>query len=500
MGLDKGKNIVLFFTDQQRLDSIGVYGNAICQTPNIDGLARGGVRFEQAFTPTAVCSPARASLFTGKYPHRHGLITNTGKRSSIFSRKEIPESETLFSNLLLDSGYQCGYIGKWHLSETRGPTSYGFKGIDVLGYGNPWITEDYCQYLNSQGITGVPEIKHIFSDKLPDSYKTILPNGNRTVNIYARQRQPVEASIPYYLANRIIDLLKEFARKRKTDGTPFFIRCDFWGPHLPYYIPEPYFSRYDQTKIPKFENFGDRFENKPYVHHSYSLDWGVSELQWKIWRKVIAKYWGFVTLIDSQIGRVIDTIKDLNLDDSTAIIFTTDHGSMVGSHQLIDKGPFMYDEIYHIPLIISCPGLVEPNTVSNAFVTLMDLMPTFLGLAGINPPTEIDGKSLIPILSGRTPSDWRQEVFTEFHGHPFFYPQRMIRTEDFKYIFNAPETDEFYDLKRDSHEMRNIVNQKSTLRIQKELQERLLIHMRETHDPFAEWFEMNISSTYERKF
>jgi arylsulfatase A-like enzyme len=204
------------------------------------------------------------------------------------------------------------------------------------------------------------------------------------------------------------------------------------------------------------------------------------------WRKIIALSWGYVTLIDEQIGRIMDVARELGLLDNTAVMFSVDHGAFVGSHRLEDKGPAMYDDIYHIPFILRLPddkgGRVEDN-----FVSLTDFMPTFLDLAGVAKPAQVDGESVVPFARGETPAEWRQEVFAEFHGHHFPYPQRMIRTRRYKLVVNPGDLNELYDLETDPSELLNQYNHPELLGVRQELMTRLYDELKARGDNFYHW-------------
>jgi arylsulfatase A-like enzyme len=184
--------------------------------------------------------------------------------------------------------------------------------------------------------------------------------------------------------------------------------------------------------------------------------WGVDSFGWGQWSHLVAMCYGYVSLIDDQVARLMSTLEELGVAGDTAVFLTTDHGGMVGAHGLADKGPYLYDEICRIPLLACVPGM-RSGARSDAVAYNMDLMPTILELAGAPVPAGLDAASLVPILTGRAGSVRDPVAYVEFHGHQAPYSQRMVRTPEAKYIFNAPAEDELYILTDDPHELVNRV-------------------------------------------
>lgn len=469
MSQDK-KNMILFFTDQQRQDTLGVYGNQQSKTENEDQLAAEGCTFNQAYTPTAICTPARASLITGLMPHKHSLLANF-ERNVGYPTELDPELKP-FSENLKEAGYRVANIGKWHVSPESGPEKYGFEGSHYPGWKAPTDHPEYLKYLKENELPEW-EVENKIVGQTP---------GGREFVVGGIYQGPVEGTFPYFLAEKVIEKIENCQDSKDN----FFISCNFFGPHLPYLIPAEYANMYDPAEIELTETMKEEFKAKPEVEKHYSKYWGFDSFDEASWRKIIAMYWGFTTLIDEQIGRVVEALKEKGLYQETVLFFTADHGGFVGSHKMQDKGPAMYDDIYQIPLIISSPE-AEKNIETDQFVSLIDLTATFLEIAGAEVPSEYDGRSLLPLLRGENPADWRQQIFAEFHGHQFPYPQRMIRTKDYKLVVNPPDTDVFYDLKNDPNEMKNEINNPEYEEIRKELYQRLFDYLKENGDNFYHW-------------
>ncbi|TWD74916.1 arylsulfatase A-like enzyme [Kribbella amoyensis] len=465
-------NILLLMTDQHRLDTLGCYGNQVCRTPNLDALAAGGTRFTHGFTPTAICTPSRATLQTGVLPYQHTLLANYER--NVGYREELDEDEyPPFSRYLGAAGYQLGHVGKWHVGKVKGPRDFGYDGEHYAGWGNAVDHPDYLQYLAEHGYPP-------FEVRSP--VRGTFANGEPGNLLGGILDQPVEATFEYFLAERTIERLRAYAE----DGRPFYLTCNWFGPHLPYLLPESYYRMYDPDEIELPVSVAETFADKPKVQQHYSSHWTFDSVGPDRWRELIAAYWGYVTLIDEQIGRVLAVVDELGLADDTAVFFTADHGEFTGSHRLHDKGPAMYDDIYRIPFLAKVPGS-PAGVVEDGFVTLTDLTPTFLELAGLDVPEYYQGRSLLPLVAGERPGDWPAEVTAEFHGHHFPYPQRMIRTDRYKLVVNPADRNELYDLRLDPHELQNRYEHPELAEVRRELMGRLYAILRDRGDNFYHW-------------
>lgn len=461
--MDKRPNILLFYVDQQRFDTLGMHGHPTCKTPALDRLADGGVDFTRAYSCCGLCSPARASLMTGLYPHNHGLLTNTHDWQT---RRSFEPTSPTFAHLLTGAGYHTSYVGKVHLRTPRDtPLPYGFK---------EWH-RPYQQYLKERGLKP--------GEVIGPKYEP--PNSLCPWPFAATYSGSFESFNEYWRAEEGIRILTERAADCQRNGTPFFLRIDFPGPHLPFIIPEPFASMYDPASVPEPPEFAETFKNKPRIHAQMPRYWGTENTDWAFWRPVVAKYWGFVTLLDALIGRVMDHLRGLGLERDTAVFYTTDHGDTCGSRRMFDKGYCMYEELYHIPLIASWPGVWQGGRRCDAFVNHIDLMPTFLEIAGLKPPQGIDARSLMPLLQGQPPADWPTDAYAEFHGMQWgLYSQRMLVTERHKLVFNAADTDELYDLQEDPAELNNLIDDLRYAPVQRELYLRMFNRMKQTGDAF----------------
>ena len=452
-------NLILFLTDQLRRDALGCYGNTICQTPHLDRLAREGVRFDQAYTTSPVCSPARASLLTGLYPHNHGVMINT-HIAPAWSPGLSPEVLT-FSRILNDAGYALDYVGKWHVNQEVDPKAFGFVRYETTR----WRRE-----------------------VVPGTELAIeFPGGRQLAG--ATSALPREEHRTWTLTDLGIEML----RQRASKGQPFFLRIDVDAPHFANVVPEPYASMYDPAAIPPWPNFQESFQGKPAGHLRKHREWHLEEKDWPWWRQVVAKYYGDVTLIDECVGRVWETIRQCGVEDNTIFIFSTDHGDALGSHKHFEKAGTMYDEVFRIPLLMKMPMARSEVREVPEFVRLLDLMPTLVELAGVELPQPVDGRSLVPLLSGERPTGWPDSVYSQHHGEVWGYQsQRMVRTKRHKYVYNPHDLDELYDLDKDPGELQNLVAEPGYRDVLREMKARLIGWNDYTGDMFQwNWVRWN---------
>jgi arylsulfatase A-like enzyme len=471
------RNILVLMSDQQRLDTVGAYGlNDTVRTPRIDSLAQRGVRFDGAVTPTAICSPARASFFTGLYPHKHGVVANG---------LCIADGVRGIPDYLTPAGYRCGYAGKWHVDEERGPSEMGFTGRDFLGYAFPGSGQlpglqfgarpkrgnPYADYLDEQGL-GRPTVSQRFAGTNP---------GTQSQEMFALHEGPLESTTEYFVAhetNRVIDELVDAGSDQ-----PFFVWSNFWGPHTPCLVPEPYFSMYDPAAIPEHPSYCETFANKPYRQHLAERLWGLGDYGWEGFQQIAARYYGHCTLIDDCVGHVLDHLEARGLADDTIVVYCADHGDCLGAHKLIEKGEFMYDEIYRIPLVVYHPDCENPGAVNDDLVYLQELMITLLDAAGADVPDDLDGGSFLDGALGRPTSGERDDVYCVFERHFTVAQQRMVRTRTHQLTFNAADQGELYDLAKDPYQLTNLYGDPAYDDVRRDLGERMRAHMERLGDP-----------------
>ena len=451
---DSRPNVLLLLTDQERADLLAPDGLPV-ETPNLDRLLNEGMWFDRAYTPTSICTSARASLLTGLYPHAHGMLNNSHEADAV--RTELSAGRPTFGARLDEAGYENTYAGKWHVDRHRGPESFGFEyvgGSDDVDYDAAHLDE------------------------------TVHTDDGTLVA--ARTTRPAHSLPAARLADETIDALRRWSSGRRSG--PFFHRTDFVGPHFPYVVPEPYASMYDPEDVDRWPSFAETFDGKPAAHERYLHYRGVADFDWETWAEAVAKYFGFVTFIDEQIGRVLDALASFGLADSTAVVHTADHGDFAGGHRQFNTGPMMYEDTYRIPLVVRQPGVVEEGTRSDAFVRLLDLPATFLDWADVPIPEDLHARSLVPLLSGERPDDWPTSVYAQYHGDEFgLYSQRMVRTDRYKFVYNGPDRNELYDLRADPHELHNLADHPDYGDVRRAMSDRFVGWMERVDDPLRKW-------------
>lgn len=482
---NKKTNVILFTSDQHRKDALGCYGNLIIKTKNIDNLAKGGVRFEQCYTQASVCAPARASIATGRYPCSHRLWSNGVKLS---------KSEITLMHCFSKSGYKTAAFGKMHFEpQYAGMLCGAFggkrvpsypKGKNYYGFQYFKITEDhrlgpYSDYLKEQGYNWHSD--PISGDEAPwESFTSTIPEK-------------------HYQTTWIADQTINYIDQLKND--PFFIWCSFVDPHNPFSVPSPYDKMYEPDDMPLPVIKKGELDNKPYLFKKlhYGLDDkkentvntdfdtersitknDFSKFSNYDWQKMKSFYYGKISLIDKNIGRVITALKKKQLLENTIIIFNSDHGEALGDNYMIFKGPFHYDHIINVPLIINFPKKISPS-VNNLLCQSIDIMPTVLNLVGITVPSGVQGRDLTPILYNEFKKEIYDEIYCEYKGHPSIY---TIRDKNWRYTLRHDEkTEELYDLNTDPNQFYNLSSNKKNKKIKNEMKNRLLCRILENRDP-----------------
>jgi len=478
-------NILLILTDQQRLSAVGAYGDTPCRTPYIDQLAAEGVRFENAYTTCPVCSPARGTIMTGLYPHSHGITANIHELAC--SVHELVNRPSLLSRRLEKAGYSLGYTGKWHLgtdqTEIFGgqnqpslPSNVGFEGHDFPGHGD--------------GGYGTPQFQqYLAENNLPAGLKQWAHN-TEPIRRAGELIGGTESSVAHFLAEHTISLIDDFA----DSDQPFFIWHNFWGPHEPYYAPREFLKWYEDVEIPTWSNYGWDSRSIAGPHH-VKIHPQHEQLSWDDWAMQVRYYYATTSLIDYEIGRMVAHLKQNNQLDNTIIIFAADHGETLGSYGgLVDKGWHHFEETHRIPFIMRFPDGLWQGKVIHELVSLADLYPTILDMAQATwQPDTVHGKSLLPLIDGQT-DDWREFVVTEFGGLGHLgMTQRTLRFGGLKYGYNAWGDDELYDLVCDPHETRNLIHHPEYADDIRDLRQKLLLWMKQTHDPAERMYHMALS-------
>lgn len=452
-------NILIFMTDQQQAQVLEP--DHPCATPHADELAAQGIRFRQAYTPTAHCCPSRATFMTGLYPSRHGVYNNVCTPTAI--NYGLNDGVVTFSEQLAAAGYNLTLCGKWHVSVEEGPADRGWheravtgargtlhsRAIDQwqTGPANPETSPRAPGHVNRPGWGDF-----IVYDTLPDAG----PKGYEDQHDYT-----------------VIQEAKSALVEMSAQSEPWCLFVGPIGPHDPYNVPERYVKRYDPSQIELPASYRDTLEDKPRI---------VQRQRRQLWdqlsedeiRDAIAHYWAYCTMMDDLFGEVLAALDATGQADDTLVIFMSDHGDYMGAHGLFLKGVAAFREAYHVPCIMRWPkGIANPGRVVEDFISLADFAPTFLELGGASAPGDLTGRSLVPFLHDSPPTDWPDAIYSQFNGVELYYTQRSVATQTHKYVYNGFDFDELYDLAADPHEMVNLADNPAYAHIKHDLVQRM---------------------------
>ncbi|MGV6988526.1 sulfatase-like hydrolase/transferase [Testudinibacter sp. P80/BLE/0925] len=472
-------NIIYILLDQVRKDMLGTYGHQIVKTPNLDRLAEQGIRFNNAFTPASVCGPARTSLFTGLMPSTHGIIKNGEKGGT----GEISRQAPNIANL---EGYNTYVVGKWHVGTKSVPEDYDIQGHNFDGYGYPGSgvyknlvfnqppthSNRYHEWLLENNHP-IPEVSNAYFGDNPHL---------RVQELCGLLSGTKEQTIAYF----IIDEAKRYIQQSLEQNKPFFTWINFWGPHTPCIVPEPYYSMYSKDDVVLDDSFFKPLEGKPGHYRTISKMWGMWEASEDHWKEVITKFWGYITLIDDVIGDLFAYLHANGLYDDTFIVATADHGDAMGAHRMIEKGEFMFDTTYNIPMIVKDPQAARVNRQDDNLIYLHDLTSTVFDIAKQPIPPAFHGETLLPITRDEK-SNARKGVLAQLAGHFVYFEQRMWRRKDYKLVFNATDLCELYDVKQDPQELHNLFYDERYRELKAEMLEEMRVEMKKLGDPLENW-------------
>jgi len=437
-------------TDTQRWDMVTCYADRGLHTPHLDRMASQGVRFERAYTCQPVCGPARSALFTGLFPHSNGSWANS---------MPLGANVKTVGQRLSDAGILAGYIGKWHLD-----------GSDYFGLGcapDGWDATTWYDMRN-------------YLEELSEDER----RASRKPELMLEESIPADFTFAHRCSNRAIEFLQQH---RDED---FLLVVSYDEPHHPFLCPEPYASMYTDYEFPASQNVGDRLDGKPEHQRIWSGErWKTDRDSVKITNRF---YFGCNSFVDEEFGRVLTAIDQFT--PSAMTIYTSDHGDMLESHSMTNKGPFMYDEVTRIPLIIRSPDAVQGGIVSNVLASQINITPTILEFFQIPTPKWMDGKSMLNAFGGDgCPVD--EVIFMEFGRYeidhdPFcgFQPIRAAFDGRYKLVINLLATDELYDLETDAGEVHNLIESTHHSSVRDRLHDRLLEWMNTTRDPFRGYY------------
>ena len=432
---DRQPNIVLILTDQQPYRSMGCTGSAMARTPHLDALARRGWSFDRHFVTNPVCMPSRASIISGLYINRHGVWDN-GVRMGL----DLPN----LPSLLRRSGYQTAHFGKLHLepilNRAGRSTNYHFDICEVAE-GDQQLTHDADAHF------GWLRQRHpdVFLRYLTEMYAKGHDRGYTS-------ELPEDLHLSTFLADRSLDFLDH-----RRDGRPFYLSVGFFDPHHAFNPCEPWASRFAQAEIedPPFDP-GSLATRPPHYASRYASLMRHHTRVPELMAGTIRAFHAMMAHVDACIGRILAALDRLDDQRETWVIFSSDHGDFLGTHGFLHKGPFLLDQLLHVPLLIAPLRAGMEGQRSQALTSAVDLLPTCLALAGA-PSHPCDGQPLLE-RDGQSAGAGRDAVLAEWEGTQAGPEarQRCLRTATHKLIVSTdPGIGELYDLVEDPHEFRN---------------------------------------------
>lgn len=476
-------NIIFIMTDDHASKAISAYDGSLNHTPNLDRLAEEGLRFEHCYCTNAICAPSRAVILTGKHSHITGHIDNN---------KAFDGSQQTFPKLLQKAGYQTAMVGKWHLISE--PTGFDYwivlpgqgsyynpdfiemgerKRVDgyvtdlITDYAIDWLdrrdkSKNFCLMLHHKA----PHRNWMPPAKYLDLYKDRdIPEPANLFDDYAtRSRAMIEQQITIEK-----DLFQDYDFKVHYTGDTSHLTDEekvwkkFW---------EQDYGRMDEEQRQIWDEAYAE-ENEAFLKANLQ---GKDLLRWK-YQRYMKDYLRTIASVDENIGRVLDYLKENNLEQNTVVVYTSDQGFFLGEHGFFDKR-FMYDESLKMPFIVRYPKEIQPGVNDTDLVQNLDFAPTFLDYAGVDAPSDMQGESIRGILKGKTPAGWRDVIYHHFYEFPAIGMVKRhygIRTLRYKLIHFYYDIDEWemYDLLKDPHEMNNIYDDPAFAEVRREMESKL---------------------------
>ncbi len=419
----KKPNLLFIWTDEQRADTMAVYGNKKIRVPNMNRLAAESIVFKKAYVTQPVCTPNRSAVMTGLWPHMSGLLTNN---------IPLPRDTRCLNELIGDSYYRTAYMGKWHL----GDEIFAQHGFDE------WISmeDGYSNYYGDGRDQNARSSYHHHLLEL--GYK---PGGGGKFSRNFAVSLPIEHCKPKFLEQKACDFL------RRHRSEPFMLYINFLEPHMPF--TGPLDDMYNPSEIDLPASFNDPLEdNEPdnckKKFKQCAKKYGTTEQDF---RKLIARYWGLNSQVDRSVGAILDTLDQLGLADNTIVVYTSDHGDMMGAHRLVEKG-LMYEEATRIPWMMRVPSLGRRQQLIEQPVSQIDLVPTLLELMGHSEASaNLPGQSLVPLIKGGKVD--RDHVFIEWNTEPRI--RTVVSPDGWKLCLSKEDKCQLFNLRQDPGETIN---------------------------------------------
>ena len=470
-GPGKAKNVLLMMCDQHRPGALGICGDPIAKTPNLDALAQSGVRFNHAYCADPICVPSRASLLTGLHTHHHKTYDNTTR---------WPFENKTMAHAFGQAGYMTALIGKMHFvdAQTHG-FDYKLDFNDWYQYLGPKTRLRAEEIVDPNSGSGLPQIDDLWRDH-GDPWTGVIENDNREgyVTVGRISALAEEDHFESFVARESIRFLRNYGTKQ-----PFFLTCSFLKPHDPFMPAERFAKMFhaEEMSLPATWNKVDLSTVPRFIQENIRYNSATPELLApEMAKSRIALYYANLAQADDCAGKVLQELHNLGLDQDTIVLYTADHGEMLGAHGLWQKN-FFFDPSAGVPLIVRAPGVTPQNAACDTPVSLVQVFRTLTDLCGLPARAGLDGSSFADAL--RRPRETQDaEIFAELNL-PGRHAGYMIRAGNFKYCYYPNDMPELYDLGADPEEMKNLALLPDYKKKAQEMQGRLFAWYRPPQEP-----------------
>jgi N-acetylglucosamine-6-sulfatase len=442
------RNIIFILTDDHRFDAMGFMGHPFLETPHLDSLAKHGAHVPNAFVTTALCSPSRATILTGMYAHRHGVVDNNNP---------VRGDLVFFPQLLQKAGYRTGYFGKWHMGGDMSPPQRGFgRWVSFRGQGEYWP--------DRRGTPAATKAKKL---------------GNMQLNVDGK-----EVPQKGYITDELTDYAVAWIREQPKEQ-PFFVYLSHKAVHSEFVPAERHAGRYRDKKLPipasrmKHEDAPMWVQNQRNSWHGIDYPYH-STLDVETYYQ---RYCETLLAVDESVGRVLAELKTRGQLEDTLVVYMGDNGFGFGEHGLIDKRT-AYEWSMRVPLLVQCPAAIPGGRKVTQVIANLDIAPTLLEAAGVPVPSGLDGRSFWALAQGK-PAEWRNEFLYEYfweRNFPHTPTLHALRTDRYKYVHvhGLWDLDELYDLQEDPGETRNLINSRDHAALARQLNLRLFEVLEQT--------------------
>jgi len=457
----KRPNILFIFTDDLAYQAISSYGDSrkLLDTPNLDRIAREGMRFNRALVPNSICGPSRATVLTGKYSHLNGFPNNSNSR--------FDASQPTFPKTLRENGYQTAIIGKWHLVSDPA----GFDHWDVLPGQGVYYQPEFIR--NGEKVTEEGYVTDIITDhsigwleKRDKSRPFLLMTQHKAPH---REWAPALRHLNHDKDRKYPEpptLFDDYAGRGQAVRDQDMTLADTFTPRDAKLNAQPRLTPEQRTVWDAY------YEPRNKSFREAGLE-GRELVRWR-YNRYMHDYLGTVKAVDESVGRLLDQLDKEGIADETIIVFSSDQGFYLGEHGWFDKR-WIFEESLRTPLLVRWPGVTKPGSVSDDIVSTVDFAQTFCEAAGVEPHDGVQGRSLVPVLSGKTPADWRKSFYYHYYEYPMPHrvrPHYGVVTARHKLVhFYAPDVDywELYDLQTDPHELKSVYADPAKAAVREEL-------------------------------